>query len=63
MTTKFSEGDRVRVAPHVDGLAGMLGTVANPGHGYLEECPVLLDEDEDQLPVAFRDTDLIKEGR
>lgn len=62
MTTKFNKGDRVRVAPHVEGLAGMLGTVAKPGHGYLEECPMLLDEDEDQLPVAFPDADLTKEG-
>jgi hypothetical protein len=62
MATAFSEGDRVQVAPHVEGLAGMSGTVTKPGHGYLADCPVLLDEDEDQLPVAFSDTDLIKEA-
>ena len=61
MATKFSEGDRVRVAPHVEGLAGMLGTVKS-GHGYLAENPVLLDEDEDQLPVPFPAADLIKEA-
>lgn len=61
MATKFNEGDRVRVAPHVEGLAGMLGTVKS-GHGYLADCPVLLDEDEDGLPVAFNDTDLTKKG-
>lgn len=61
MATKFNEGDRVRVAPHVEGLAGMLGTV-KPGHGYLADCPVLLDGDEDQLPVAFRDSDLTREA-
>lgn len=61
MATKFTEGDRVRVAPHVEGLAGMLGTVKT-GHGYLADCPVLLDEDEDQLPVAFSNSDLIKEA-
>ncbi|MFI9598967.1 hypothetical protein ACIHCX_03630 [Streptomyces sp. NPDC052043] len=62
MATEFNEGDRVRVAPHVEGLAGMLGTVAKPGDGYLADCPVLLDEDEDRLPVAFRDADLVKEN-
>ncbi len=62
MATKFHEGDRVRVAPHVEGLAGMPGTVAKASHGYLADCPVLLDEDEDQLPVAFNDTDLTKEA-
>ncbi|MCX5598474.1 hypothetical protein OOK29_10015 [Streptomyces phaeochromogenes] len=61
MAKKFTEGDRVRVAPHVEGLAGMLGT-AKSGHGYLADCPVLLDEDEDQLPVAFSNSDLIKES-
>lgn len=62
MATKFREGDRVRVAPHVEGLAGMAGTVAKPGHGYLAEYPVLLDDDEDRLPVAFDGADLIKES-
>ncbi|MWA08701.1 hypothetical protein [Streptomyces sp. BA2] len=61
MATGFSEGERVRVAPHVEGLAGMLGTVVKPGHGYLADCPVLLDEDAEGLPVAFSDADLTKE--
>lgn len=61
MATKFNEGDRVRVAPHVEGLAGMPGKVAKPGHGYLANCPVLLDGDEDRLPVAFDDADLAAE--
>jgi hypothetical protein len=62
MATKFNEGDRVRVAPHVEGLAGMSGKVAKPGRGYLADCPVLLDEDDDRLPVALNDADLVAEG-
>jgi hypothetical protein len=57
MANSFALKDRVQIVTD-DALNGMLGTVTYVPSEHVSTYSVLLDEDEDQMPVPFKPSQL-----